>query len=251
MRTRRERLKPADVGLPTGSHRRAVGLRREEVAVLAGVSPAWYTFLEQGRDINPSAEVLDSLANVLSLTEDERRYMHVLANKADGKVRPLAGDVSAEDSIRMLVQTAENSSYPVYSVNVYCDVIAWNNATKSYYTDFGALPAGQRNMLRWLLVAPEARERLPDRDDETRDIVARWRTMLATHERDGRAEKLIAEFRELSTDFAHWWDTFDVQEHRSRPRRFRHPVHGEQSLRLIVVQAPDFAPSVVVFHVPA
>jgi transcriptional regulator with XRE-family HTH domain len=236
--------------LPTGSHRRAVGLRREEVAVLAGVSPAWYTFLEQGRDINPSAEVLDSLAGVLSLTEDERRYMHVLANRT-AEVRPLAGDVSAEESVRLLVQTAENISYPVYGVDVYCDVLAWNNATTSYYTDFGTLPAERRNMLRWLLMAPEARERLPEWAEETRDVVARWRAMLATHERDGRADKLIAEFQDLSTDFCNWWDTFDVQEHRSRPRRFQHPVHGDQSLRLIVVQAPDFAPSVVVFHVPA
>jgi len=226
-------------------------LRREEVAVLAGVSPAWYTFLEQGRDINPSAEVLDSLANVLGLSEDERRYMHVLANRTDGKVRPLAGEVSAGESVQLLVQAAENSSYPVYGVDVYCDVIAWNNATKTYYTDFGALPAKERNMMRWLLVAPEAKERLPEWEEEARDVVARWRAMLATHERDGRADKLIAEFRDLSEEFCDWWDTFDVQEHRSRPRRFRHPVHGDQRLRLIVVQAPDFAPSVVVFHVPA
>ena len=218
--------------------------------MLAGLSPAWYTFLEQGRDINPSAEVLDSLANVLGMSEDERRYMHVLASKTPSAARRLSGDMSPEEAVRQLVRTAENSTYPVYAVDQYCDVIAWNVATTAYYTDFGAQPAGRRNMLRWLLGAPEAKERLVEWSEETRDVVARWRSMLATHGRDGRVDKLIAEFRDLSPDFCHWWDTYDVQEHRSRPRLFRHPVHGEQRLRVIVVQSPDFAPSVVVFHVP-
>lgn len=250
LRSRRERLKPADVGLPTGVRRRASGLRREEVAVLSGVSPAWYTFLEQGRDINPSAEVLDSLANVLGLSEDERRYMRTLANVTDPKPLPLASELPAEEIVRKLVRTADNSAYPVYGVDLYCDVVAWNPATAAYYTDFERIPAKRRNMLRWLLGSPEAKERLPDWYEETHSIVARWRAATATYN-DGRLDKLVAEFRELSPEFDHWWDAYDVQEHRSRPRTFDHPEFGVVHLRLVIVQAPDFAPCVVVFHVPA
>jgi transcriptional regulator with XRE-family HTH domain len=251
LRSRRERVTPADVGLPAGPRRRATGLRREEVAVLAGLSPTWYTYLEQGRDIHPSAEVLDSLARVLGLTEDERRYMHLLAHGKVNKPRPLAGELSAEEIVRQLVHTAESSAYPVYAVNLYCDLVAWNRAATSYYTDFSRLPPDRRNMLRWMLEAPEAKELLPEWTEEIHDLAARWRAMMATRDGDGRLDKLIAEFRELSPVFDRWWETHDVQEHRSRTRHFRHPRLGDQAMRLIVVQAADFAPCVVVFHVPA
>lgn len=252
LRSRRERIAPADVGLPVGSRRRTTGLRREEVAVLAGLSPTWYTYLEQGRDIHPSAEVLDSLANVLGLTQDEYRYMHLLAGggKAGREPKPLAGDLSAEEIVRQLVRTTETSPYPVYGVNLYCDLVAWNRAATTYYTDFARLPAQRRNMMRWLLESSEARERLPKWTEDLHDIVARWRVMTANHEGDARLDELIAEFRELNGKFGQWWDAHDVREHRSRIRHFLHPRLGVQPMRLIVVQAPDFAPCVVVFHVP-
>lgn len=148
LRSRRARVMPADVGLPTSLRRRAAGLRREEVAVLAGLSPSWYTYLEQGRDINPSAEVLDSLARVLGLTEDERRYLHTLAYGGVTTPRPLVDELAAAEIARQLVATAAESPYPVYAINYYCDLIAWNRATASYYADFGQLPVQRRNMLR-------------------------------------------------------------------------------------------------------
>jgi transcriptional regulator with XRE-family HTH domain len=248
LRNRRERITPADVGLPGGGHRRAPGLRREEVAVLAGLSPTWYTYLEQGRDIYPSGEVLDSLARVLSLTEDERRYMHLLARRHVVKPRQLVGDLSAEEIVRQLVRTAENSPYPTYGVNIYCDLIAWNRAATTYYTDFSRLPGDVPNMLRWML-SPEAKERLLDWSEDTRDIVARWRAMIANRS-DERMRALVEEFS-VSPEFSLWWADHDVREHRSRVRRFQHPRLGEHSMRLIVVQAPEFTPCVVVFHFPA
>ena len=244
-------MTPADVGLPAGARRRATGLRREEVAVLAGLSPSWYTYLEQGRDIHPSAEVLDSLARVLGLTEDEHRYLHLLANGTVSPSRPLVSDVSAEEIVRQLVRTADSSSYPVYAVDLYCDIIAWNRAATTYYADFDRLPPDRRNFLRWLLESPEAKERLPEWSEEVHDVIARWRAMTATHDDDGRLDKLISEFRELSPEFSRFWDAYDVQEHRTRTRLFQHPRLGDKPLRMIVVQAPDFAPCVVVFHVPA
>jgi transcriptional regulator with XRE-family HTH domain len=248
LRSRRERITPADVGLPAGTHRRAPGLRREEVAVLAGLSPTWYTYLEQGRDIYPSGEVLDSLARVLGLTEDERRYMHLLARHHVLKPRPLVSDLTAEEIVRQLVQTAENSPYPTYGVNIYCDLIAWNRAATTYYTDFSRLPGDPPNMLRWMLSA-EARERILDWTDDTRDVVARWRAMIANRT-DDRMRALVDEFDGTSPEFSRWWADHDVQEHRSRVRRFQHPRLGQHDMRLIVVQAPEFTPCVVVFHFP-
>ncbi|HEY7487060.1 MAG TPA: helix-turn-helix transcriptional regulator [Streptosporangiaceae bacterium] len=95
LKSRRAKVTPAAAGLPTGLRRRTTGLRREEVAVLAGLSPTWYTYLEQGRDIHPSAQVLDALARVLRLTEDERRYLHMLALGAVHGPQPLLGDIPA------------------------------------------------------------------------------------------------------------------------------------------------------------
>jgi transcriptional regulator with XRE-family HTH domain len=249
LRSRRERIRPADVGLPVGPRRRSAGLRREEVAVLAGVSPTWYTYLEQGRNIHPSVEVLDSLARVLNLTEDERRYLHVLALGHVQTPSPLVGELSGEEIVRLLVLTTESWPYPVYAVNLYCDVIAWNPAAATYYTDFGRLPEGKCNILRWLLESPQAKQRLPDWSEDTRDVIARWRAMTASYgEGDARVAALVAEFARISPEFCRWWETYEVREHRTRIRRLRHPRLGVQRMRLIVVQAADFAPCVAVFH---
>jgi transcriptional regulator with XRE-family HTH domain len=250
LRSRRARLTPADVGLPAGPRRRAPGLRREDVAVLAGLSPTWYTYLEQGRDIHPSPEVLDSLARVLGLTEDERRYLHTLAHGNVSEPRPLVGEVPAEELVRQLVLTAEESPYPVYGADLYCEVIAWNRAAATYYTDWGQLPEGRRNMIRWLLEAPEAKQRLPDWSEDTREIVARWRAMTAMHDGGSRVQALVEEFSQCSPEFARWWDSHEVRENRSRLRRFRLPQLGERYMRLIVVRAPEFVPFIVAFHLP-
>jgi transcriptional regulator with XRE-family HTH domain len=258
LQSRRARITPADVGLPAGTRRRAPGLRREEVAVLAGLSPTWYTYLEQGRNVHPSAQVLDSLARVLRLTDDERGYLHALANSTASSTagsaslpsRPPMVDVAPEVLVSQLVQAAEDSPYPVYGVDLYSDLIAWNSAVVGYYTDFGRLPEGRRNMLRWLLEAPEAKVRLPDWQDETRDVAARLRAMTAEHDGDHRLRVLVEELKRSSPEFDGWWHEHHVLGHRSRLRRFCHPQHGEQTLRLLIMRAPDFAPSIVVFHLP-
>lgn len=218
--------------------------------MLAGLSPTWYTYLEQGRDIHTSGEVLDSLARVLGLTEDERRYLHMLAFGHVRKPKALVSEISAERLVEHLVATAADSPFPVYGVDLFCDLIAWNHAATEYYTDFGKMPAGRRNIMRWLLEATEARTQLPDWREDAHNLVARWRGMVAHHEDSLRLQELIAEFSQLSPEFADWWQNYEVQAHRSRIRRLRHPRLGIQSMVLIVVQAADFAPCVVVFHLP-
>lgn len=217
--------------------------------MLAGISPTWYRYLEQGRSIQPSGQVLDALARVLLLTEDERRYLHLLASRTPDVERPLLADLSGEEIIRQLVEQNESNPCPVYAADVTCDLIAWNPAATSYYGDFDvAEPAGP-NMLRWLLFDDDARRRLPQWSVEARDVVHRWRLLVAAHGDDPRVQARLAEFRR-SDEFREWWDQHDVQLHRSRTRTFHVPGRGREVLRLVVVQAPEFVPSFVVFHVP-
>ncbi|WP_020674088.1 helix-turn-helix transcriptional regulator [Amycolatopsis nigrescens] len=250
LRSRRERITPAEVGLPTGPRRRTRGLRREEVAVLAGLSPTWYTYLEQGRDIRPSPEVLDSLARVLGLSEDERRYVHLLAHGQVVNPRPLRLDLPVQDLVDQLVGVTAQSSYPVYATNQYCDLIAWNKASAEWYDDWSRYPKAERNLLRWMLTTEVAKKRLPDWENDTRDVIARWRAEAGKWPEDERLRSLVAELDGLSPDFTRWWNDHHVQEHRSRIRRFQLPGRADRTLRIVPMHTPEIAPCGIVFHIP-
>lgn len=251
LKSRRARIRPEDAGLPRGHRRRLNGLRREEVALLAGVSSTWYTYLEQGRrGVNPSRQVLDSLARVLRLDDDETRYLHRLADQATVDAR-IDADLSPVELARQLVHLGEQIPYPVYAANVYCDLIAWNPATTSYYADFSQLPADRQNMMWWLISSSQAKERLPDWEDDVQDIVARWRRASASIADRERLQGQVAEYKKISPQFAAWWDSHDVREHHTRSRRFHRPQLGTITLRLIIVDSAEMAPhSFVVYHAP-
>ncbi|SMD19644.1 Helix-turn-helix domain-containing protein [Kibdelosporangium aridum] len=216
--------------------------------MLAGLSPTWYTYLEQGREIRPSPEVLDSLARVLGLTEDERRYMHSLAYGKTSRA-PLQGDVSAEDLVKRLVASMDDAPYPVYGANLYVDVIACNRAAAEWYTDFGAVAEDQRNMLRWLFSA-EGRERVQNWEADVSDIIARWRTAIMPSIEDDRLGALVADLKARHPDFSRMWDNHDVRELRSRLRTLRHPTLGDRTFRALTMQSVEFTPCIVVFHMP-
>lgn len=249
LRTRRAKVSPADAGLPPGIRRRTPGLRRDEVAVLAGISPTWYRYLEQGRSVRPSDQVLEALARVLRLTEDERRYLHLLASRTVEREQPLPADVPGELLIRQLVELNEDNPYPVYAAEASCDLIAWNRAAGDYYGGFGAASTDRPNMLRWLLFDDAAPRRLPQWTEDARDVVHRWRAIVAAHPDDPQVRARLAEFR-ARAEFRDWWNQHEVQLQRSRTRTFDLPDGRRETLRLLVVQAPEFVPSFVVFHVP-
>jgi transcriptional regulator with XRE-family HTH domain len=250
LRSRRQRVNPGDVGFPTGRHRRTVGLRREEVAVLAGVSPTWYTYLEQGRNIQPSPEVLDSLARVLRLSEDERQYMHVLAYGHRPRPRPTKPAAPIGESIRQLVDIAGRGPYPVYAFDEISDLIAWNQAATEWYTDFAQLAKERCNMMWWLLTSAEARERLVEWEQDARDIVARFRAAAALRPGNPRIRSMIADLRQASPEFTRWWVEHDVAGQRMRSRRLRHPRLGEHTMRLQVMAPTELDTVSVVFHLP-
>lgn len=250
LRSRRERLNPADAGFPSSPRRRSMGLRREEVAVLAGLSPTWYTYLEQGRNIRPSPEVMDSLARVLLLTEDERRYIHTLAYGQVIRPVPLETDLSADDLLRQVVAAADASPYPTYAVNHCRDLIAWNRAAVEWYDDWGNYPSEERNIVRWMLTSPHAKVRLLNWERDARDTVAQWRAESAKWPDDQDLNRRIDEMIALSPLFARWWDEQFVQENRSRTRRFRQPRLGVQTLRVLPLQSPEFVSAGLVIHLP-
>lgn len=249
LRSRRQRISPADVGLPTGPRRRAGGLLREEVAVLAGLSPNWYGYLEQGRKIRPSSEVLDSLARVLRLTEDERRYIHLLAHGSVANASPLVAELGADELVSLLVSLSADSPHPVYAANTPTDLLAWNNAALEWYGDWRTMD-GPPNMMRWMMCSDEARERMPDWESDARDLVARFRSEIASAPPNDRVREVVAEVSSCSAEFRTWWDDHDVSEHRTRLRRLRHPVHGIRLMRILPVRSPEMASALIVFHAP-
>jgi transcriptional regulator with XRE-family HTH domain len=250
LRSRRERIDPSEVGLPAGPRRRAPGLRREEVGVLAGLSPTWYTYLEQGRNIRPSPEVLDSLARVLRLTEDERRYIHLLTH---GQVTPHESQRLGEGARRFvahLVQMVGPGPYPLYALDYTGEVVAWNDAAVEWYTDWGKREGIERNIVWWMVADPQARERIGDWEADARDIVARARAAWVRYSAEERIQDLIRRLRAESPEFCRWWTVHDVRGQRLRLRRFCHPELGCRTMRLAVVHPEDCPSVTLAFHLP-
>ncbi|GAB3868943.1 helix-turn-helix transcriptional regulator [Kibdelosporangium lantanae] len=250
LRSRRERITPAEVGLPTDAGRRTPGLRRQEVAVLAGMSPSWYTFMEQGRGIRPSPAVLDNLARALRMTEDERRYLFRLANAPTEAPTALVADITTDDLLKQLVSTHADSPYPVYAADSRGDILAWNDAAAEWYDDWSPVPVEQRNIVRWIVTSPVAKHRLVRWADEVRDMAARFRAEAAAHPDDREIRARMLEVAGLNPEFAAAWDAQDVVEHRSRLRYFRHDRLGEQALRLVVMGCAELVSAGVVIHLP-
>src|SRR5947207_4761410 len=143
LKTRRARLAPADVGLPTGNARRIAGLRREEVAVLAGVGLTWYTWLEQGREIQVSTPFLDNLARALRLSEAERAHLFALAQH---RAPPMAPRPFPPEALKKVQAILDAIDSPAYARNNRFDVLAWNGANTRMFGDFASMPEKERNI---------------------------------------------------------------------------------------------------------
>jgi transcriptional regulator with XRE-family HTH domain len=233
LRSRRARLSPADVGLPdNGGRRRTPGLRREELAALAGVGVSWYTWLEQGRDINPSPDVLDAVARALRLDPAERRTLFALARTE----LPLADDVPGADpervdgEISQLVALVESiHPNPAYLLGPMTRILAWNRAATVVLGSPAHLAADRRYLLWWLLVEP-GEAMTPQREATARNTLARFRAEYARHAGEPEYETFLAEIRERSPQFCDWWDEHEVIEAQRGTKVIEHPQLG--TLRL-------------------
>jgi transcriptional regulator with XRE-family HTH domain len=236
LRSRRERLDPADVGLPTGRRRRTPGLRREEVALLAAISPTYYAFLEQGRDLRPSRQVLDALADALRLGPTERAHMHELVHGSP----PPAGASAAETlapAVAALVDRLE--PHPTYVTGRRWDVLAANRAACLLWTDWHALEPQARNMLWWTFTDAAARTIVVDWEREASGLLARFRAAAARHPDDPAFEDLIQRLRGASPEVRAWWPRHEVAPLSSGTKRLRHPELGELELEFVTLRVAD------------
>lgn len=206
LRSRRERISPQDVGLPSGARRRTPGLRREEVAALAGVGLSWYTWLEQGREISVSANFLENLSRTLKLDATERRHLFLLAHQRlppePGKtwcvVPPLVHRLMADLPLR-----------PAYVLNLRWDVLAWNAAADKVFA-FSSVPAERRNLLWMLFTAPSMRRLLNPWEDQALQILSSFRRDFVRAPLDPEIGALVKELEKVDTDFRTWWRQQDI-----------------------------------------
>ena len=227
LRSRRERLRPEDVGLPAGARRRTPGLRREEVAVLAHISTEYYARLEQGRAPRPSGEVLAGIAGALLLTAAESSHLHVLAGTVPARAGRHRRDV--RPSILALLERLPQTAAIVVSATF--EVLAWNDLATALLEDFAALAPGDRNLARKAFLGPArpgaALYSLSDVAEFRHHVVTELRSTLARYPTDPAVTGLVAELRDGSPEFARLWERHDVQSGPTLRKTFRHPAVGE------------------------
>jgi transcriptional regulator with XRE-family HTH domain len=226
LRDRRTRLDPAALGFPS-ERRRTSGLRREEVAQRANISPTWYTWLEQGRGGAPSAEVLDRIARALMLTDVEREHLFLL-----GLGRPPEVRYKKNDDITLRLQRVLDALDPSPALirTATWDVVGWNRAATIMLGDYGSLPPHERNVLRTLFLDPRARAVQYDWEKVARHVVGAFRVDAARAGAAAEVEPLVDELCQLSPEFRTMWLDNDVRStHGEAVKHIRHPVLGPLS----------------------
>ncbi|WP_282703981.1 helix-turn-helix transcriptional regulator [Streptomyces sp. CC219B] len=248
LRTRRARLKPEDVGLPDfGRHRRVPGLRREELAQLAGVSVAYYTRLEQGNGRNVSAEVLDSIARALRLSNAEHAHLTHLAKPKQHKKKPAGRTQQVRGGLRQLLDSID--TVPAYVVGRRTDILAWNRMAAALFGDWGELPAPERNWAHLVFLNPRYRDLFVEWDRKASDIVSYLRMDAGCHPDDPRLSALVGELSVKSEEFRRLWATHDVKEKGHGIKRLQHPLVGELTLSFETFRlADDGEQSLVTYH---
>lgn len=232
LRSRRARLKPEDVGLPEfGRHRRVPGLRREELAQLAGVSVAYYTRLEQGNGRNVSMEVLDSIARALRLSDTERAHLTHLA-KPTAKKRQhraaIARPQQVRPGLRHLLDAMEG--IPAFVVGRRLDVLAWNRMARALMGDFEAMEPVERNVARMVFLGPNARDLYRDWECKATEVVSVLRLYAGCYPEDPALLALVGELSVRSEEFRSLWAAHTVADKGHGTKVLRHPLVGEMTL---------------------
>ncbi|WP_067471996.1 helix-turn-helix transcriptional regulator [Actinomadura hibisca] len=230
LRSRRARITPEDVGLPPAPRRRTPGLRREEVAQLAGVGITWYTWLEQGRPINASPQVLEAVARTLRLDAAERAHLFRLAGvPLDEPSDPVSCLLSEAPDLREVL--AGLDPLPAAVSNARSDVLAWNRAYAALFPHLVNAPAAERNTMWMAFTVPPCCNPIVDLDNEGAVFVASFRQRYSRHMDEPGWDDFVRRLRAASPEFARLWATQDVAEPGSRDKVFRHAAVGEVATR--------------------
>ncbi|MFD4549648.1 helix-turn-helix transcriptional regulator [Streptomyces sp. NPDC058466] len=244
--SRRARVTPAEAGLPDGgARRRTPGLRREEVAVLAGVGASWYQWLEQGRDISVSPQVLDAVARVLRLSNAERRHLYVLAG-----LNPPAAEVAPEDrdmcdGLRRLIDTW--MPYPAHIMDRYYNCVMYNDAAGMV---LGMRPENSQNCIVDFFTDPLYRGRSRTWGVNARTVVAQFRASCAAAPDDEGLQELLAQLQQVSGEFTELWERRDIEDAGQIRKELDHPLVGLLSVESTAMKVPARPDLTIVLHTP-
>ncbi len=234
LRSRRARLGPAEVGLSNGRRRRTPGLRREEVAELAGIGVDWYVRLEQGRAVSPSVTTVDALARALRLKPHEHAHLRALTRAPD---RRAFRRETVPDEIRRLV---EGLAQPAYVTGRRWDILTWNRAAAKIFMDFGRVSEEDRNILIYMLTAPGARRLFGNGwADEARRMLAQFRPTYDLFADDPAFIALVGRLRRDCPEFSRWWETHDVRSIGAGRKLLHHAKAGLLRFEYATFQAND------------
>ncbi|MGZ4614220.1 MAG: helix-turn-helix transcriptional regulator [Actinomycetes bacterium] len=222
LRNRRERITPEQVGLPVAGRRRTPGLRREEVAQLAGVGVTWYTWLEQGRDIAPSPQVLDAISRTLRLDLHERTHLFRLSGAPDPD--HVDGCHAVPDTVRLLLDQLE--PFPAAVVNGRYDLLAYNRTYQAVTGDLDSLPPGDRNALWRLFTDPQVRATVVDWEEAAQQMVASFRAAMAKHLGEPAWKCFLSRMLTASAEFAQIWERHEVRPIQRMTKRMFSPAVG-------------------------
>lgn len=248
LHTRRARLRPVDVGLPDfGRRRRVPGLRREELAQLAGVSAAYYTRLEQGHAQNVSADVLDAIARALRLTDAEHEHLLHLAKPKRHSRKKFQPRRQLRPGLTSLLESME--LVPAYVLSGRTDILAWNRLAAAVFHDFGSIPAKHRNYARMIFLEPSMRTLFADWEAKAAETASTLRVHAGYCVDDPELNALVGELSVKSDDFRRLWAAHEVRERTHGAKTLRHPLVGELVLSYEVLGLPDDGGlSMVLFH---
>ncbi|ASK64789.1 transcriptional regulator [Brachybacterium avium] len=240
LRRRRNEALRADYDLPPVGRTRTKGLRREEIAFLSGVSVTWYTWLEQGRDINPSRQVIDAIAVNLRLTEPEHDYALGLAGFTPPPRPVLAEPAPVPAHVQHLLDALDPA--PAFALTPHWDIAAWNRAYEGLFPAVREAEATQRNLLQFIFTDPWVRSMLPDWERTSRQFLAEYRSEAGGRAGGPQHVRLVGHLRAESEEFSRAWDAHEVERFASRRREFQHPLVGElvfEQVNIVPQDAPD------------
>ena len=247
LKQRRGRISPEAVGLPKGSRRRTPGLRREEIAQLAGVGLTWYTWLEQGREINVSAQTLDSIARTLRLSEPERNYLFELTSP-ELHLTQIPSTTKIDPALQFVL---DNQNYcPAYLINWRWDVLAWNQLACSVLIDFARLPVEELNILWLMFTNSKFRARLPNWETVCQQTIAHFRASCASYVGNPKYTELIERLTSSSFTFQQQWNRCDILRKHNSLKEFDHPLLGQLKFIMTMFQLNDPPSTKLVLFIP-
>lgn len=239
LRTRRHHVDPSAAGLNPSSQRRTPGLRREEVSLLSGVSLTWYTWLEQGREINPSRQVIDALARTLRMSPAEHEYvLHLTGHATALSLDQTSITIPAHG--QRLLDALEDS--PAYALTHNWTIVAWNRAYEAFYPNVATTPRAERNLLWLVFTDPYVKDLLADWETDSRRFLTQFRAEAGPRVHEPAFSRLIHKLQNASEHFRTGWASHDVDHFTSSQRRFKHPQAGTLLLehhRLALSDCPD------------